>query len=396
MYRKTYVEIDLDNISKNVRNIIKKYNDYKYYMAMVKSNAYNHGMYIVNELINNGINYLITSSLDEAVEIRKYNKDISILCSEIIDLDCISEAVKNNVTLTIGDINYLKELIKLNIKNIKIHIKLDTGMNRLGVKDKDEFNEMIKLIHENKNIYLEGLYTHIATPGVTDKYYDNQIEKFKYITSDIDLNKIPIIHIASSFILLSHPKIPFTNGFRIGTILYGYDISLKSLNNSPKNILRKVRNKYLINKNNISKIYRDVDIKLYKAFKIKTNILQIKDIKKGERVGYGLLYKAKKDEKIATIPIGYADGIGTNNKNRYVLINNKKYSVVGEISMCMMSILIDDSVKITDTVTIVGDDITLGMLARINNTSFHNTLINIGSMLPKKYIKDNKEIFVEE
>ena len=91
MYRKTYVEVDLDNIGNNVKNIIKKYNDYKYYIAMVKSNAYGHGMYIVNTLIENGINYLAVSSLEEAIMIRKYNKNIPVLCSEIIDLDSIDK-----------------------------------------------------------------------------------------------------------------------------------------------------------------------------------------------------------------------------------------------------------------------------------------------------------------
>ncbi|MGM9877106.1 MAG: alanine racemase [Bacilli bacterium] len=397
MYRKTYVEVDLDNIGNNVKNIINKYNNYKYYIAMVKSNAYGHGMYIVNTLIENGINYLAVSSLEEAIMIRKYNKDIPVLCSEIIDLDSIEVAINNDVTLTICDLQYTKELLKfVKNKKIKIHIKIDTGMNRLGINNKEEFNKVYDILKNNKYIILEGLYTHFATPGISDKFYDNQIDKFKEITSDIDLNSIPIIHMASSFILLSHPKIEFSNGCRIGTIIYGYDISLKSLNNSPKNILRKIRTNYLVKKYKISQTYKDIDINLNKSFKIKTNIMQIKEVKKGDKVGYGLLYTAKKDTKIATIPIGYDDGIGINHNGRYVLINNKKYSVVGEISMCMMNIEIDDSVKLSDEVIVVGDRITLGYIAQLNNTSFHNTLVNIGKKLPKVYIKNNKVIHEEE
>lgn len=397
MYRKTYVEVDLDNIGKNVKNIINKYNDYKYYIAMVKSNAYGHGMYIVNTLIENGINYLAVSSLEEAIMIRKYNKDIPVLCSEIIDLDSIEVAINNDVTLTICDLQYTKELLKfVKNKKIKIHIKIDTGMNRLGINNKEEFNKVYDILKNNKYIILEGLYTHFATPGISDKFYDNQIDRFKEITSDIDLKSIPIIHMASSFILLSHPKIKFSNGCRIGTIIYGYDISLKSLNNSPKNILRKIRTNYLVKKYKISQTYKDIDINLNKCFKIKTNIMQIKEVKKGDKVGYGLLYTAKKDTKIATIPIGYDDGIGINHNGRYVLINNKKYNVVGEISMCMMNIEIDDSVKLNDEVIVVGDTITLGYIAQLNNTSFHNTLINIGKKLPKVYIKNNKVVHEEE
>ena len=396
MYRKTFIEINLDNIIKNVKTIIKKYPDYKYYIGMVKSNAYGHGMYVINEMINNGINYLAVSNLEEALDIRRFNKDIPVLCVEPIELDSIDVAIKNNVTITIHDIDYFKKLNDQIKKKIKVHIKIDTGMNRLGIKDKDEFNEIVKLIKENDNIYLEGLFTHFATPGVNDKFYDNQISRFKYITSDIDLSKIDIIHLSSSFIMLAHPKIEITNGVRCGTILFGYDIAPKKLNNSPKNILRKIRNSYLIKKYNISKTYENVDIDLKPAFKVITNVIQIKKIKKHEKVGYGILYEAQKDEIIATLPIGYDDGIGINHENRYVLINNKKYKVVGEISMCMMSVLVDESVKVGDSVTVMGDSITLGMMSRLNNTSIHNTLVNIGKVLPRIYKKDGKIVYSEE
>lgn len=396
MYRKTFMEVNIDNITSNVKNIIKKYNDYKYYIAMVKSNAYGHGMYIINDLIKSGINYFATSSLEEALNIRKYNKEIGILCVEKIELDSLDTAINNNITLTIHEIDYLKNIIKKTNKKIKVHIKIDTGMNRLGVNNKDEFNEIVTLINNSKNILLEGLFTHFATPGINDKFFDIQVSNFKNITSDIDLSKIPMIHLSSSFIVLSHPKIDFANSIRIGTILYGFDISPKRLSNSPKNILRKIRNNYLIKKYKISKTYDDVNIELKPALKLKTNIIQIKHIKKGDKVGYGIQYEAKKDEVIATIPIGYDDGIGTNHINRYVVINNKKYPVIGEISMCMMSILIDESVSINDEVTILGDGITIGQIARLNNTSMHNTLVNIGKNLPRVYIKNNKKVYEEK
>lgn len=396
MYRKTFIEINLDNIIKNVKTIIKKYPDYKYYIGMVKSNAYGHGMYVINEMVNNGINYLAVSNLEEALDIRRFNKDIPVLCVEPIELDSIDVAIKNNVTITIHDIDYFKKLNNQIKKKIKVHIKIDTGMNRLGIKDKDEFNEIVKLIKENDNIYLEGLFTHFATPGVNDKFYDNQISQFKYITSDIDLSKIDIIHLSSSFIMLAHPKIEIANGVRCGTILFGYDIAPKKLNNSPKNILRKIRNSYLIKKDNISKTYENVDIDLKPAFKVITNVIQVKKIKKHEKVGYGILYESQKDEIIATLPIGYDDGIGINHENRYVLINNKKYKAVGEISMCMMSVLVDENVKVGDSVTVMGDSITLGMMSRLNNTSIHNTLVNIGKVLPRIYKKDGKIVYSEE
>ena len=91
MYRKTYIEIDLDNISHNVKNVINKYSDYKYYIAMVKANAYGHGLYVVNEMIESGINYFAVSSLEEAISIRKHNQEIPVLVLEPINLNYLKE-----------------------------------------------------------------------------------------------------------------------------------------------------------------------------------------------------------------------------------------------------------------------------------------------------------------
>ena len=387
MYRKTFVEVNLDNISNNVKNIIKKYPDYKYYIGMVKSNAYGHGYYIVNTLIEAGINYLAVSSLDEAMKIREYNKDIPVLITEIIDDDLISIAIKNNITLTIDNLEYLKIIGN---KKCTIHLKIDTIMNRIGIKTKSEFNEIYKYIEENKNIYLEGIYTHFATPGVNDIYYDLQIKNFKNITSDIDLSKIPIVHLSSSFALLNHPKIDFANAVRIGTILYGYDISLKDYSNDFKSKLKKARDKFLTSKYDISKVIRGTSIDLKPAFKIKTNVMEIKDVKKGELLGYGTNIM-EEDARVAILPIGYESGIGTNNVGRRVLINNKHYDVIGPTSMCMMFVRVDNSVKVKDEVTILGDSITLGQISRLNNSHIQLTLVTIGANLPRVYIKNQKQ-----
>lgn len=373
MYRKTYVEINLDNLYSNVNNIVKKYDYYKYYIGMVKSNAYGHGYYIVNTLIDAGINYLAVSSLDEAVEIRKYNKDIPVICTEIIDDDLIDIALDNNVTLTIDNLDYLK---KIGSKKCKIHLKLDTGMNRLGIKTREEFNNIYNYIKSNDNIYLEGIFTHFGTPGINDKQYDNQIESFKEITKDIDLKTIPIVHLSSSFGLIAHPRIDFENAVRVGTLIYGYDISLHDYGKSFRDKVKKFRDNYLIKKYNISPVIRNVKIDLKPAFKLKTNVMEIRNVKKGEVIGYGKV-PLEYDTKVAILPIGYDEGIGESNNNRYVLINNKKYKCVGPICMCMMFVAIDDSVKVHDEVTVMGDSLTLGYLSRLKNSTIHDTLINL-------------------
>lgn len=386
MYKKTYVEVNLDNIKNNVKTIITKYNKYKYRIGMVKSYAYGHGMYIVNSLIESGINYLAVSSLDEALCIREYNKNIPVLITEIIDEDLIDTALSNNITLTIDNIEYLK---KLKDKKCKVHIKLNTGMNRLGVSTKEDFNRIYDYIENNDNILLEGIYTHFATPGINDIYYDLQIKRFKEITNDIDLKKIPIVHLSSSFMLLNHPKIDFENGFRIGTIMYGYDITLSEYGESFKEKLKKFRDDMYIKKNHISPVIRGVKINLKPALKIKTNIMEIREVKKGEILGYGN-HVLKQDTKIAVLPIGYESGIGTNTNGRYVLINKKKYEVLSPICMCMMFVKIDDSVKSSDEVTILGDDLTLGYFSRLNNKGIQETLSTIDKSMKRIYTKNGK------
>ena len=240
------------------------------------------------------------------------------------------------------------------------------------------------------NLYWEGIYTHFATPGINDIYFDKQIDKFKEITSDIDLNEIPIIHLASSFILQNHPKIDIANGVRMGTIIYGYDVSLSNYGSDIKSKLKKARDNYLINKNNISPVIRGNKLELKPAFRLITNVMEIRHIKKGEILGYST-NTIEKDTTIAILPIGYDSSIGTKTLGRYALINGKKYSAIGPMCMCMMFVSVDESVKVGDKVVLMGDELTLGYMSRLNDSHIQATLVNIGKELPKVYIKNGKE-----
>ena len=380
----TNVTINLKNLENNAKAICKKYNDYKYKIAVVKSNAYGHGYKVVNSFIKGGINYIAVSYLYEALEVRKYNKDIPILCMQPIDVKKRDIAIRNDITITVHTLDYLKELIKDLDRKIKVHIKIDSGMNRLGFKDAKSFNEAYKLIEKNKFIYLEGLYTHFATTGIFDKNWDNQVERFVDITVDIDLEKIDIVHLYSSTSLLDHKKLSFANAFRVGIAIYGYNVSPHYSNKGLKNKLRNLRNYLLRTRYNISAVNYDVDIDLKRAMTMSTYIIQIKEIKKGEPIGYGGK-PCKEDMLVAVLPIGYANGIG-HSSNRYVIINDKKYYMVGSMSMNMMMIKVDKSVKLSDEVIVLGKDITLGEMARFKNSQISEVLLEIGNNNFIKYI----------
>lgn len=385
MYRKTYVKIENSILTSNVKKIINKYQNYKYYIGVVKANAYGHGDYIINDLIKGGINYLAVSSLEEAISIRKYNQEIPILVLEPINIDHLNTILENNITITVDSLVYTKSLIEKNFpKELKVHIKLDTGMNRLGIKDKQEVTDTINLLKENNSIIIEGIYTHIGTSGINDIYYDQSINKFKELTSNINLEEIPIVHLNRSITLVHHTPYQYETGVRLGIIMYGFNQSI----NEPTGI-RKIKRDLLIKKLGISKsiLYNDLDLKT--AFSLYSEVISIRNVSKGEFVGYGANYIAKENIIVATIPIGYNDGITKSIK--YVSINNKLYEIIGDICMDMIQVKVDNTIKLYDTVEIFGKNISIKDVSTRINTNAYHIFTGITTRVPRIY-EDNIEI----
>lgn len=352
MYRKTYAEINLTNISSNVKKILTVYNEYKYYIGVVKANAYGHnGLKVINKIIDSGCNYLAVSSLDEAIKIRHYYKDIPILCLEPINLKFIKKCLIYNITITITSKTYLTELLKQDIKNIKIHIKIDSGMNRLGVNNKEEFNEIYNILKAS-NVCLEGIYSHIFWASNKEQTL-NQFNKFKDIIGDINKEDIPIIHLGNSETLVNYPKLDYVNGVRLGLILYGFT--------------------------------NNTNLKLESTFSVISNIIEIKKVKKGDTVGYNGLYKAPNDILMGIIPIGYADGISRNNTGCHVFINDNKYKIIGNICMDMLMVKIDDHVKLNDKVFVIKDVDHINYIADYTNTIPYEILCMISNRVPRRY-----------
>lgn len=394
MYRKTYIEINLDRLEDNIESIINNHKEYKYYIGVVKGNGYGHGSYIVNSLIKKGINYLAVSSLEEALKIRKYNKEIPVLCLEPIDLDFIDIAVENNITLTISSLSYLNKLVEIKKdKNIKIHLKLNTGMNRLGIKTKEEVTKAASII--KNNYFLEGVFSHFITIGISDKVWDEQLNKFKYLLSDINLNEIPIIHMGRSLTLVNHPKIDICNGIRLGIIMYGLNQSPKK-DNSFKGKLRQIKANTRIKKYHISKTTLDTNIKLKTCFSLYTEVMELQKVSKGEHVGYGLSYEAKEDMIVAIAPIGYADGFIRKNAYRKVFINGKFYNLVGSVNMGMIQIKVDENVKIGDKIELIGDNISVRYVANYLSTTPYEVMCMLEDNIPKVYTYRNEVKYIEK
>lgn len=345
MIRQTYELVNLSNIKNNVKTIVEYSNNYKYHIGVVKANCYGLGIECVKSIVEGGANYLAVSSLEEALKVRNVT-DLDILVLEPIEIEYLDIATKNNITITISSYEYLD---KVKDKNFKCHIKLNTGMNRLGIRSKNEFNKVIDVIN-NSNIVLEGIYTHIYKSD--DKVLtEKQFETFENITEEFDLSSIKMIHIPASDTLINYKKKDYVNGCRMGIIMYGFNDK----------------------------------IKLLSTFSLLSKVIEIKDLKDGETVGYDGIYKSNGDEKIAVVPIGYADGIIRKNTGRYVYINDRKYDIVGNICMDMLFIKIDDNVKLGDTVYLIKDIEHTNYIAEYLETINYEVMCSIGARVERKY-----------
>lgn len=352
MHRNTYVEINLNNIKYNVKTLINKYNNYKYYFGVVKADSYGHnGISVIKAIIDAGCNYLAVATLDEALIIRKKIKDIPILCLGIIDVKYIPLCIKHNISITISNLEYLNK-INIYSNKLKVHIKINTGMNRLGVNNKVEFNDMYNSIKRKKFI-LEGIYTHIYDVNSKENTL-KQFEKFENITSDINLKEIPIIHVGASEATEFFPKRDYANGCRLGIAMYGLTY------------------------------YKDIKFK--STFSLYSEVIQINEVT-DETVGYNGAYKVNGKEKIAVVAIGYADGIIRKNTGRNVYINDKEFKIVGNICMDMLFVKVDDSVKIGDKVTIIKDNNHIKNIANHLDTITYEVICSISKRVPRKYIK---------
>ena len=388
MYRKTYALINNDILETNVKNIRKEYPDYQYYFGVVKNNAYNHGIHIIPALIKGGINYLAVSSLDEALEIRKYYIDIPILILEPIDIDDILVACNNDLTIAIDNLEYVKKLaLNSYPKELKIHMIIDSGMNRLGFNNRLDINEAYKIIKNKDNLLLEGLFTHYATSGFIDKYYDIANNKLDNLLKDIDLSEIPIIHFDRSLTLIRHKKNKITNGVRLGILMYGYNSIIKYGDNIKDQLRCKKRDK-ILKRENISETILENNLVVKPAFSLYSQVISLRKAQKGDIVGYDALFKCDKDMLIATVSIGYADGVNKHFGN--VAINGVKYPIISDC-MDMLMVKVDENVHLNDEVEIFGNTISQEEVCKTLGINAYHLYSMISSRVVRVHIENNEK-----
>ncbi len=383
MYRKAYVEIDNSIIRDNAKLMCELF-PHKWNIAVVKGNAYGHGYGIIPALIEGGMNAFAVSSLDEALKVREYTGEYPVIMLQPVPAEYLSIASKQNISVCVNDPDTYKEIVESGLK-LKLQFKVNSGMNRLGFSDKEILTKSINEAFENDNLTVEGIFTHFHSNGLRDIEYARDKKRFEELTSDIDLKKIPMVHLDRTQTVFLHDAPSYENGVRIGISLYGFT-TIYPYSNSIKGRLRKLQRDL---ENKLHRVEPTKELKKYPvktAFSFYTEVIQINKVSEGDYVGYGLLHKAKETEYIAIIDTGYYDGI---NRKRYlsnVAINGKKYPIVGEVGMGMCEVKVDRTVKKHDKVTVLGGDIPISEITRHVGTTMYELLTSIKPEIERTYI----------
>lgn len=377
--RPVWAEIDLDNIAYNMKEI-RNNTKSKDVIAVVKADAYGHGAVdIAPTLLENGATRLAVAVVSEAVELRRSGIECPILILGYTPISLADNLLRYGIEQTVFNYEYAKKLsdfAKKENKSVKIHIAVDTGMGRIGFKpDEKSVNEVYK-ISKLSNIFIEGMFTHFSTADEENKEYTLfQLKKYNWFYSKLEEKevKINIRHISNSAAIIDLPQLNY-EAVRPGIIIYGY---------------------YPSNEVEIKKM------KLKPAMTLKTNVVHIKEMEKGDFISYGRKYECNKKQLIATLPVGYADGYTRQLfEKAKVIINGKFAPVVGRICMdqCMIDVTNIKDVKIGDEVILMGEDRGLRMnaddMAGLLGTINYEIICMIGKRVPRVYIKDNKVVKV--
>lgn len=363
----TVLEINLDAISHNLNFYKSKLKPTTKVMVMVKAFGYGNGSYEIAKLLaHHQVAYLGVAFADEGVELRKAGIKIPIVVMNP-ENSAFSTMIAYDLEPEIYNVTELESFLQIaenqNLYNYPIHLKLNTGMNRLGFVEKD-FDSLIHLLKQTNLVEVASIFSHLATSDMPEErdFTLQQIQTFKkwsdQIKSQLSIN--PILHILNTSGIYNFGEYQL-DMVRVGIGLYGVGNDTNE------------------------------DAQLQNVATLKTVVLQINDVDKDATVGYGRRFKATKKSKIATIAIGYADGIRRSygNGKGYVLVNNQKAFIAGTVCMDMLMIDVTDiDVKIGDEVIVFGNDLRITEIAKIWETIPYEVMTAISQRVKRIFYKE--------
>jgi len=372
LFRPAFLEVDLRNVAFNVKNIRRKLGQRIEFLAVVKADAYGHGAYEVSKVVlENGADLLGVAILEEGIELREkgIQAPILILYPEFSGRE--KKVLEYDLQATVSDLDFARNLsleaAKLK-KTADICVKVDTGMGRYGLAP-DEAYRFVKRIRDLENIKVKGILSQLSSAEEKeDDFTFQQISSFNKVLKKLEeLNRGFLSKsIANSSAVLNLPETYF-NQVRVGLLLYG-------VYPSPE-------------------VARSVEVKPVLSFK--SRMLFLKEVDKGTPIGYGRSYITSRKSKVATVPLGYADGFGRLLSNKaQVLIHGKRAPVIGRV--CMDAFMVDvteiPQAKAGDELVLIGkqgeEEITVDEFAAWNQSISYEVLTRMGKRLPKVYLQD--------
>ena len=384
-YYRAYAGINLDNIYANMQELKNNTAAGTQMVAVIIADGYGHGAVPVAKTIDDMVAAYAVATIDEALNLRRHNITKPIYILGFIYEHRVKDAILNDIRMSVFDKKmavFISETAKELGKKAYIHIKVDTGMSRIGFMASDMSADIVKEISELPDIEVEGIFTHFASSDSSDKKMANsQLKLFNdFIVKLEDRGvSIKLKHCANSAGIIDMPGADMTE-VRAGIALYGMYPSDE------------------VNKKAVM---------LRPALELKSHVIFVKKVPAGTGISYGSTYVTTADTEVATIPVGYGDGYPRNLSNKgYVLINGKKCKILGRV--CMDQFMVDVTgmyVHEGDVVTLIGKDgsecITVEELAELAGTFNYEFVCDLGKRIPRVYYRNGrvvcmKDYFIDE
>ncbi|WP_392455815.1 alanine racemase [Chryseomicrobium aureum] len=327
-YRPTYLEIDLDAISTNIATLKNQLNEETMIIPVVKANAYGHGaVRVVQHIEAQGLQFFAVATPDEAVELKEAGSQSEILVLGNSPHSFIPYAERHRIHLTAHSLEWIQNIPTT--ASPFLHIKLDTGMGRIGLQSEQELKKALRVIAQHKNWRIEGVYTHFATADeAINPHFEQQLKKFEKWLA-LFPERPRLVHAANSAAAIQHGGAAFS-AVRFGISMYGIAASDWMKENRPF-------------------VYTP-------AMRLVSELVHVKQVEVGTSIGYGAYYTSAEPEWIGTLPIGYADGLLRGLKGLSVLIEDTVAPIVGKICMDQTMIKLPKEFKVGTKVVLLGSN----------------------------------------
>lgn len=362
LHRPTLAKVDLSAISENIEQVVSHIPKKVKTFAVVKANAYGHGAVAVAKQVSEQVDGFCVSNLDEALELRQAGLEQPILILGVVLPDGVPLAIQENITLTVASLDWLKIAKEqgLDLTGLNCHIKVDSGMGRIGVRSQEDADSLIAGL-KSLGADIEGIFTHFATADeADDSKFKRQLAFFTNLVENL-ADRPRLVHASNSATSIWHAETVF-NAVRLGVVIYGLNPSGSALN---------------------------LPYRIRPALSLETALVHVKILPAGQDVGYGATYTTTTAEVIGTIPIGYADGWTRDLQGFHVIVDGQFCPIVGRVSMDQITIRLPKVYPLGTPVTLIGENgrasITATEVAEKRGTINYEVLCLLSDRVPRSY-----------